>query len=120
MNATTTQASSASAEQAQQERSTSTNGAPEAQQVRTAAPWLSVLAPEKLTSAQFRLACRMLRNAGHLDTQLPGQGKLSALDYFHKQGLAISPRHAAIGLLAFNGLLPLFIEVSNELENQND
>lgn len=54
---------------------------------------------------RFRLACRLLRNAGHLDQRLPGQRQgESLIDALVRLGVAGDPWHAAEALLAAKGL----------------
>lgn len=66
-------------------------------------------------SRKFRLACRMLRNAGILDTPLPPQKRSeSLLDWMARAGLAASPQAAAEALLAARGLTPLRDELLAE------
>lgn len=49
-----------------------------------------------MNARRFRLACRMLRNAGHFDTALPGQrAGESPVDWLVRLGLATDPHVAA-------------------------
>lgn len=58
-----------------------------------------------LSAHRFRLACRMLRNAGLLDVALPGQrSKESLIDYLVRYQVAKSTWHAAEALIAANEL----------------
>lgn len=67
---------------------------------------------EEVARQRFRLACRMLRNAGHLDHPLPGQRRgESPLDWLVRHGLAIDPRRAAEALIAAKGLTHVLDEL---------
>lgn len=61
---------------------------------------------------RFRLACRMLRNAGHLDVQLPGQRRNeSPVDWLVRLGLAVDAYAAAEALIAARGLTHVLDEL---------
>lgn len=69
--------------------------------------------PIEIIDGQFsaadrhRVACRMLRHAGHLDQKLPGQRRgESPIDWLVRLGLAPSPQVAAEMLILGQGLLP--------------
>lgn len=64
------------------------------------------------TSRRFRLACRMLRDAGHFERQLPGQrpGE-SPIDWLVRLGLAPEPHTAAEMLILGQGLGSLLDEL---------
>lgn len=56
-------------------------------------------------SRRFRLSCRMLRLAGHLDKPLPGQRRgESPVDWLVRLGLAKTPHSAAAALIEGQGL----------------
>ena len=64
-----------------------------------------VTAGNEEESRRFRLSCRMLRMAGHLDKSLPGQRRgESPVDWLVRLGLAKSPRAAAAALIEGQGL----------------
>lgn len=49
-----------------------------------------------MSSHRFRIACRMLRNSGKFDIELPGQrAGESPVDWLVRLGLATTPRVAA-------------------------
>ena len=49
---------------------------------------------------RFRLSCRLLRNAGHLDLKLPGQRSESLIDFLVIKGVAVDKYSAAEALVA--------------------
>lgn len=54
---------------------------------------------------RFRIACRMLRNAGHFEVALPGQRRgESPIDWLVRLNLASSPYVAAEMLILGRGL----------------
>lgn len=74
----------------------------------------------EISSYRFRIACRMLRKAGLLETRLPGQrASESLIDYLVRMGVAVSPRHAAVALIHAHGLAHVLEELEILLrENQ--
>lgn len=65
-----------------------------------------------MNKERFRLACRMLRNAGHLDTALPQQKQSeSAIDYLVRAGLAHDAWTAAEMLILGRGLTSVLDEL---------
>lgn len=64
------------------------------------------------SSIRFKIACRMLRNAGHLDKELPGQRRgESPIDWLVRLGLAPSSQVAASMLIQGAGLTDVLEEV---------
>ncbi len=62
---------------------------------------------------RFRVACRMLRQAGHLDAQLPGQRRgESHVDWLVRLGLAPDPHVAAEMLILGRGLKDVLDELT--------
>lgn len=62
--------------------------------------------------SRFGLATRMLRRAGHLDIQLPGQQRgESPIDWMVRFGLASTPERAAEALVAAHGFGRLLDEL---------
>lgn len=71
----------------------------------------------EISSHRFRIACRMLRKSGLLDTKLLGQRPSESLiDYLVRTGVAASPRHAAIALIHAKGLAHVLDELEVLLE----
>ena len=63
---------------------------------------------------RFRIACRMLRNAGYLDVELPGQRRgESPIDWLVRIGLAEHPHAAAEMLITGRGLTAVLDELVN-------
>ena len=54
---------------------------------------------------RFRLSCRLLRNAGHLDLKLPGQRSESLIDFLVIKGVAVDKYAAAEALITAKQLL---------------
>lgn len=70
-------------------------------------------------SARFKVACRMLREAGHLDVPLPGQRRgESALDWLVRLGLAPDARTAVEMLILGRGLMPVLDELTGSTFKQ--
>lgn len=65
-----------------------------------------------MTRRRFRIACRMLRNAGHFERQLPGQrpGE-SPVDWLVRLGLAPDAYTASEMLILGAGLRALLDEL---------
>jgi len=62
---------------------------------------------------RFRVACTMLRRAGHLDDPLPGQRRgESPIDWLVRLGLAPDPQTAAEMLILGRGLTALLDELT--------
>lgn len=74
----------------------------------------SNIAPAPFKPAErFKVACRMLRQAGHLDAPLPGQRRgESAVDWLVRLSLAQDSRAAAEMLILGRGLQPLLNELT--------
>lgn len=69
---------------------------------------------------RFRIACRMLRNAGHLNVDLPAQRRNeSPVDWLVRFGLAPDPWSAAEMLIVGRGLQQLLDELE-ALTDGND
>lgn len=66
---------------------------------------------------RFRLACRMLRQAGYLDAELPDQrpGE-SPIDWLVRLGLASSPQVAAEMLILGRGLSEVLDQLAADPE----
>ena len=65
-----------------------------------------------MTPKRFRLACRMLRQAGHFDLALPGQkAGESPVDWLVRLGLAPDPWTAAEMLILGSGLTSVLDEL---------
>lgn len=66
---------------------------------------------------RFRIACKILRQAGHLDTHLPGQrAGESPIDWLVRLGLAPDPHIAAEMLIVGKGLANVLDELMADEE----
>ena len=65
---------------------------------------------------RFRVACAMLRRAGHLDMPLPGQRRgESQIDWLVRLGLAPDPQTAAEMLILGRGLTAVLDELTGSV-----
>lgn len=79
---------------------TADKSAPEAQDAVPEAP-----ESESDRSFRFRVACRLLRNAGWIDAVVPGQRRgESQIDWLVRIGVAVDKYAAAEALIAAKGL----------------